>query len=82
MLFSKVGEQNTITFLITHPRHDAFKSVPHYLYFVCGTPSACVREMKKLDSHLQSGKNLGLLLNGSTVVRLDYELQNSESPPE
>jgi hypothetical protein len=80
LLFENIQNQNIITFLMTHPRHDAFKSVPHHLYYSCGTAGQCIVEMKKIDAHLRSGENLGLALNGTLIVRIDYELPDSQSP--
>jgi hypothetical protein len=79
LLFENIRNQNIITFLMTHPRHDSFKSVPHHLYYSCGSAKECIIEMKKIDAHLQSGKNMGLALNGTLIIRIDYELPDSQS---
>jgi len=70
ILYEKRGEKESITFLTTHPAPWNFHADSHPLYYYC--KENCLSEMKKIDSYLRSGHNLGLKLLGSEILAIRY----------
>lgn len=57
---------------MTHPRHWAFHSDSHPLYYACGTPTDCLNLLEKLNRFLDRGWNLRLRLDGSRIRRIEF----------
>lgn len=71
--FENTDGRNYLTLIVTHgPAYHAFHATSHPLHYDCATPRHCYEEAKKLNRHLQSGWNIGLALNGSTIEEIVY----------
>lgn len=76
VLYEQIEAENYITFITVHPGHWAFRAQSHSLHHPCGTTSLCILLGKKIHAFLQSGKNLGLHLNGSIIQKIDFYEDN------
>lgn len=72
IVFEKIGTGNYITFIMTNPLYWSFHADSYYLHYPCGEIPECVSEMKHLDRFLESGYNIGLKLNGTTIREIRY----------
>lgn len=71
--FENTDGQNFLTLVVTHgPAYWAFKSSPHALHLACPSPAGCLAEARRLDTHLRSGWNIGLALEGSWIREIVY----------
>lgn len=69
--FENTDGRNYLTLIVTHgPAYHAFHATSHPLHYNC--VRHCYEEAKKLNRHLQSGWNIGLVLNGSTIEEIVY----------
>ncbi|WP_143464849.1 hypothetical protein [Leptonema illini] len=81
--FENTDGRNYLTLIVTHaPAYHAFHATSHPLHYDCATPRHCYEEAKKLNRHLQSGWNIGLALNGSTIEEIVYLEGSLEERPE
>lgn len=73
IVFENTDGNNYLTLILTHgPAYWAFKSTPHALHRACPSPAACLVEARRIDTHLRSGWNLALRLDGSWIREIIY----------
>lgn len=72
ILYETRGGKNTLTLLMTHPRHWSFHASSHPLYHSCGTYAQCLSLLKKLNRFLGRGWNLRLKLDGSMIREIEF----------
>ena len=81
--FENTDGRNYLTLIVTHgPAYHAFHATSHPLHYDCVSARHCYEEAKKLNRHLQSGWNIGLALNGSTIEEIVYLEGSLEERPE
>lgn len=73
IMFEYSESGNMITILATHgPNYHAFHSDLHPLKHPCGAPNQCMETIRELNEFLNTGYNIRLHLQGSTITAIEY----------
>ena len=73
ILYELKGDKHCLVLVTTHgPSYWAVHSRSHPLYYECGSPARCLREIAKVDKYLKSGENMRLKLKGSWIQEIRF----------
>lgn len=73
ILFEKIEHNLFLTIILTHgPNYHAFKSTSYRIYYLCENVEVCYLEAKKIDQFLQTGYNIGFVMEGDYVKKIIY----------
>ncbi len=72
LLFENINGAHYITFITSHSAYYNYKASSHFLRYRCGSAAQCLETMSKLNKFLITGYNMGLQLEGSNIVSIEY----------